>query len=193
MTKILKETVQYDGFNKLVEYDIQAQSLVHDKEWAAPINREVIYAQDAVTVLLYAPEIDSFIFCEQFRTGPFFHGDDDPFILEAPAGMIDKGLTPHETAIKEVEEETGLIITDVEKIAEVYPSSGRTTEKTYIYYAEIPGSPKDGIFGLAHEGEEIKTHIIPRGKIYDMLGNHTLRHAQTVLALNWFRVLKDRP
>ena len=192
MPRILKEVIHYSGFNLLKEYDIEAPSLQAHQDYAAPINREVVHTQDAVVVLLYLPEHDSFLFCEQFRTGPFFHaGDDSPFILEAPAGMIDKGHTPAETALKEVEEETGIVVKTVEQIAAVYSSSGRITEKTYIFYAEIPGTPETGMFGLAHEGEEIKTHIISRLETYALMDNQKFYHAQTALALNWFKANKD--
>lgn len=190
MPRILKETTHYSGFNHLKEYDIEAPSLQDNLDYAAPINREVIHTQDSVVVLLYLPEQDSFLFCEQFRTGVFFHGDDNPFILEAPAGMIDEGHSPTQTAIKEVEEETGVKINAVDQIAAVYSSTGRITEKTYIFYAEIPGQPETGMFGLAHEGEEIKTHILSRAETYALMDKQKLCHAPTVLALNWFRAHK---
>jgi|AntRauTorckE6833_2_1112554.scaffolds.fasta_scaffold10883_2 ADP-ribose pyrophosphatase len=191
MVRILNEKIQYSGFNLLKEYDLEVPSLKEGMEYAAPMNREVIHTQDSVVVLLYAPEQDSFLFCEQFRTGPYFHGEKNPFILEAPAGMIDYGLSPTETALKEVEEETGIILKTIDQIAAVYSSSGRITEKCFIYYAEIPGNPTTGMFGLAHEGEEIKTHCLPRTDIYSLLDSHKLYHAQTVLALNWFKANKD--
>ncbi|MGM0421858.1 MAG: NUDIX domain-containing protein [Pseudomonadota bacterium] len=191
MVRILNEKILSSGFNLLKEYDLEVPSLKENIEYAAPMNREVVHTQDSVVVLLYAPDQDGFLFCEQFRTGPYFNGEDNPFILEAPAGMIDYGLSPEETAIKEVEEETGITLKDIHQIAAVYSSSGRITEKCFIYYAEIPGNPATGLFGIAHEGEEIKTHCLPRKEVYSLLDSHKLYHAQTVLALNWFKANKD--
>lgn len=187
---ILNETQLFKKFNDLREYDLQPPSLADGKDYAQPINREVLHCEDSVNVLIYASRIDSFILCEEFRTGAFFNGEENPFIMSSVAGMVDDGFTPEETAFKEVHEEAGIQKTDISAmtfITYAYSSPGRLTEKTYIYLAEIDFEPEAGIFGLPEEGEEIKTHIITRDKTFEMLDNHQILNAPTCIALNWFR------
>jgi nudix-type nucleoside diphosphatase (YffH/AdpP family) len=60
--------------------------------------------------------------------------------LEAPAGMIDSGETPEQTAVRELCEETGLIIEEdsLEKVASYYPSVGGTGERITAFFARLP-------------------------------------------------------
>ena len=190
--EIVTEKTQFDGFNLLREYDLKVRSLADPGKFLAPINREVLQISDAVVVLIYVRAADSFLFCQQFRTGVFFNAEDrNPFIIEAPAGMIDSGLGPEDTAIKEVKEETGLQVSDIECFAEAYPSSGRLTEKNWLYYTEVDEVPETGIFGAEEEGEDIKTHLIKRETAYEMAARMEIVHLQTLLAIYWFKSEKD--
>ncbi len=56
-------------------------------------------------------------------------------LLELPAGKLNPGENPAETAIRELEEEGGIKCKKVEKLFEVYPSPGYTNEIIYIYKA----------------------------------------------------------
>ena len=190
--EIINEKVVFKGFNQINEYDLKVRSLKNPDKLLPPMNREVFHVEDAVAVLIYVRSADSFLICQQFRTGVFFNEEGrDPFIFEIPAGMIEKGLSPKDTALKEVEEETGLKIEHVEQFQIAYNSTGRMTEKTYLYYAEVDSIPNTGMYGVEDEGEEIKTHLIPREKVYEMIKDGTIIHAQTLLALYWYRTVKD--
>ena len=190
--EIINEKVVFKGFNQINEYDLKVRSLKNPDKLLPPMNREVFHVEDAVAVLIYVRSADSFLICQQFRTGVFFNEEGrDPFIFEIPAGMIEKGLSPKDTALKEVEEETGLKIEHVEQFQIAYNSTWRRTEKTYLYYAEVDSIPNTGMYGVEDEGEEIKTHLIPREKVYEMIKDGTIIHAQTLLALYWYRTVKD--
>jgi ADP-ribose pyrophosphatase len=56
-------------------------------------------------------------------------------LWELPAGTIDPGEKPLQTARRELAEETGLRARVMRKIAEFYPSPGFLTEKMTIYLA----------------------------------------------------------
>ena len=162
---IVNEKTLYEGFNTLKEYDLKPLSLKDQEIHLPAMNREVLHCTDSIAVLIYVRSADSFLLCQQFRTGVFFNIEErDPYILEIPAGMVDPGYTPEETAIKEVREETGVEISTVECISLSYASTGRMTEKTWLYYVEIQDTPETGHFGNADESEDIKTHLIPRAE-----------------------------
>ena len=59
-------------------------------------------------------------------------------ILEIPAGKLNPGEDPKETAIRELEEEGGMKAERVEKMFDVYPSPGYTDEIIRIYKAVNP-------------------------------------------------------
>lgn len=53
-----------------------------------------------------------------------------------PGGAIDE-TDPEESAIRELEEETGVTVIHLEKLLEVYPLSSGSTEKESIYLARV--------------------------------------------------------
>jgi len=66
------------------------------------------------------------------------------WILEAPAGTLKPGEDPREAAVRELEEEAGLIAGELEEVGGGYVSPGYSTEfmKLYIAWDPIEGKPK---------------------------------------------------
>ncbi len=56
-------------------------------------------------------------------------------ILEIPAGKVNKGEDPKQTAIRELSEEGGITVFDALKLCDIYPSTGYTNEIIHIYKA----------------------------------------------------------
>ncbi|QIB68865.1 NUDIX hydrolase [Aminipila butyrica] len=54
-------------------------------------------------------------------------------VLEVPAGKIEKGEDPYETAVRELKEETGYTAEQVQFLTKFYPSVGYSQEVLYIY------------------------------------------------------------
>lgn len=176
----------YQGYVALSHCELSVPSMKPNSNSHTIKQLDIIEGNDSVLVLLYAPEIDSFILCQQFRAGVFFnHDKHNPYILECVAGRIEQGNTPEETAHKEVYEETGLTLDSLTQVAIAYKSPGVITEKSYIYYATVLGAPKSGVFGV--DDEEIQTHIIPKKTAYHYLDEFKIVDLATLAALNWFR------
>lgn len=57
------------------------------------------------------------------------------FLLEIPAGTLNKGEDPQIGAARELEEEIGVTAARIEKISEFYVSPGFLTEKMHLYMA----------------------------------------------------------
>ncbi|MBK8464564.1 MAG: NUDIX hydrolase [Chloracidobacterium sp.] len=57
------------------------------------------------------------------------------YMLEIPAGSLEKGEDPKTCAIRELEEEVGVTAKNIELITEFYVSPGFLTEKMYVYLA----------------------------------------------------------
>jgi GDP-mannose pyrophosphatase NudK len=83
-----------------------------------------ISGPDAVAILLADPAGQKFLLARQFRLPAFLNGSEKGYLVETCAGLIDEGETPEQAARREVEEETGYPISELEKIGGVYTSAG---------------------------------------------------------------------
>ncbi|MDX1906634.1 MAG: NUDIX hydrolase [Bacteroidia bacterium] len=91
------------------------------------------------------------------------------FIYEQVAGMVDGADKPHEVAVREVAEETGVEVRPEEVIPlntePLYCSTGTSDEALYFYYCELerPHSVIQSYHnqqqGVEGEGERIVTHL----------------------------------
>ena len=72
---------------------------------------------------------DKILLVKQFR---YPYGKE---LYELPAGKLNEGESPEQTAIRELEEEGGVIAERVEKMFEVYPTPAYTNEIIRIYRA----------------------------------------------------------
>jgi ADP-ribose pyrophosphatase len=88
--------------------------------------------------------------------------------LELPAGLVgdedDKGV--EETAIKELEEETGFTASHVEMLGDYFSSPGMVVEGFTLVRAH--GLRRIGEGG-GNEHEEIDVHLVPRAEIADFV------------------------
>ena len=88
--------------------------------------------------------------------------------LELPAGLVgdedDKSI--EETAIKELEEETGFTADRIERLGEFYSSPGMVSEGFTLVRAHGLSRTGDG-GGTAHE--EIEVHLVERERIAEFV------------------------
>ena len=90
-----------------------------------------------------------------------------------PAGLIDPGETIKQTARRELQEETGLIVTRFLKIsAPVYSSAGMTDESVAMVYVECKGQPSTA--GNT-SSELIEVQLVSRTQASRMCENPTLK------------------
>lgn len=78
--------------------------------------------------------------------------------LEIPAGMLDPGETAAQTAVRELREETGLIVGEdaLEEVASYYPSVGACAERVTAFFASLPDPLRFG----ERDGEESADIIV---------------------------------
>ncbi|WP_319202064.1 NUDIX hydrolase [uncultured Ilyobacter sp.] len=84
---------------------------------------------DAVGILALTDD-NKVILVKQYRPAV------QDFVLEIPAGLIEPGESPEETAYRELEEEAGYRAKSMEKIYEYYSSPGISKSKTHIFLAK---------------------------------------------------------
>ncbi|MDY2959573.1 MAG: NUDIX hydrolase [Hornefia sp.] len=88
--------------------------------------REVIEHSGGAVIMALKPD-GKILMERQFRKPV------DKVIFEAPAGKIDKGESPAETALRELREETGYSAADIRLLTSTYTSVGFSDEILYIY------------------------------------------------------------
>ena len=102
-------------------------------------------------------------------------------IWEIPAGKVNYGESPDETALRELKEEGGIIAEKVNKLFDVYPSPGYTEEIIRIYKAEgliESETALDEDEFLSGEWFDIKT-------LKKMVENKKIKDGKTLIALFW--------
>ncbi len=100
-------------------------------------------------------------------------------VLEIPAGKLNAGENPAEAAIRELEEEGGVLAEKVELLFVVYPSPGYTSEKIYIYRAV---GLKDSKIHL-DEDEFLSGEWYGKQTLKDMIDRGEIKDGKTLIAL----------
>jgi len=151
------------------------------------IAKEVYFRPDAVAVLLADDERKKLLFAKQFRLPAFLNGSDSGYLVEVCAGIIDENETPEATAHREVEEEMGYEIHDLERMAGAYGSSGGITEFVYYFIAKYSEKSKTGEGGgLKEENEHIEPIEMSFDEAREKLKQGWFIDAKTIILLQYF-------
>lgn len=104
-------------------------------------------------------------------------------IYEIPAGKLNEGEDPAETAARELKEETGLTAASLRHIFTIYPTPGYTDEKIYLYQAEDVQAGEQEL----DVGEFLSVEQIPLNEAYGMIESREIKDAKTVVALLYYK------
>ncbi len=134
--------------------------------------REIIEHNGGACILAIN-ENNEIYFVEQFRTAA------NQFMLELPAGKLNLGEDPKLCAIRELEEEAGLIANSVELLTEFFPTPGYSDEKIYVYYTD---DFKIGEQNL-DEGEFLEVYKYTLDEAVQMIFNGKIADAKTIVGI----------
>lgn len=149
--------------------------------------REVYLRPDAVAVLLIDKVKKKLMLTKQFRLPAFLNGSESGYLIEACAGVMDEAETPEQTAIREVNEETGYTIQHLEKAGTAYTSPNATTELMHLFTAEYSSKTDHPQFGgLKDEGESIELIELSFKDAKEQLLAGAFRDTKTILLLQHF-------
>jgi nudix-type nucleoside diphosphatase (YffH/AdpP family) len=117
--------------------------------------REVEDHGQAIGVLPYDPERRVALLVQMPRTPVMLAGQSDD-LLEAPAGLIDPGEEPEYCARREAEEEVGVVLRSLDRLANAWSCPGVSTERIVLFLAEYGAADRVGAGGgLEQENEHI--------------------------------------
>ena len=170
------------GFLKVNRYEIQLDT--HDGGTATVV-REVMERGHAVGVIAYDPVRDEVVLGNEMRPGMLAAGD-YPFGDALVAGVIGSNENAIDTAVREMQEETGLELRDPVLVHPgVYVSPGGTSEKIVLVFGIVDASKAGGVHGNAHEQEDIRTVVLPAAEFIHRAKRGELDDMKTVLAGWW--------
>lgn len=185
---ISKETV-YQGYFRIDRYRLRHRTFAGG--WTGEMMREVFERGHAVVVLLYDPERDCIALIEQFRPGAYAAGW-HPWLIECVAGIIEEGEAPDEVARRETLEESGSVPTDMIHVGDYLLTAGGSSESCKLYCARVDSSLVEGVHGLEHEGEDIRTLVVSTAEALAMVRDGRISNAMATLAIQWLVLEKDR-
>lgn len=185
--KVISEEVLFDSFLKIKEANVEHDSFT--KNNAIEYTREILEMGDCVAVLMYEKDTDSLIFINQFRYTTVRSGSG--WFLELPAGILEIGENPEDTAIREVREETGYRLETLEHISTFYSTPGSCTEQMHLYYAEVTQKDRIDVGGGVHtENEDIELCKFKVCEIKEVLRTKRITDGKSIIALQWFLLYK---
>lgn len=182
--------VLYNGFFKINLYQFEHALFAGGQ--SATLRREILERGDAVAVLPYDPVTDCILLIEQIRIGAI-KSKQSPWLLECIAGMTDGSTNYEDVVRREAFEEAGLVLSELEFMLSYLSSPGGTTERLHLYLAKTDLSQlQSGVYGLATEGEDIKTHILSFDDAMARLATGEIDNAASVISLQWLALNRER-
>ncbi len=169
---ITGEKTVYDGkILSLKLYDVLAKGI--------PAKREIVRKGGAVAIVPVTGD-GRIVMVRQFRLAA------DEELLEIPAGLMDPGEEPLESAKRELREETGFTAEKWTHITEFYPSAGFTDEYIHIFMAEnlTPGETD------FDETEDLVTEIYSLDDLINMICSGEIHDGKTVCGISLAKVLR---
>ncbi|VAX26949.1 ADP-ribose pyrophosphatase [hydrothermal vent metagenome] len=158
--KVIKKEKIFEG----VVFDIQVDRIIYDSGNESV--REVVVHNGGAVILPVTNE-GKLILVKQFRY-PF-----QKFLIEAPAGKLEKGEDPYQCASRELTEETGYTSAKITKLGEIYTTPGFCDEILHLYLAEDltagEHNREEGEYGMEMFEYSISEvdEMIRNGKIVD--------------------------
>jgi ADP-ribose pyrophosphatase len=136
------------------------------------VKREIIEHPGASSMIAF-DEKNKLILVRQHR---FPHG----FVLEIPAGTLEKKEKPVDCAFRELEEETGYNAKKMTPLITYYPSIGFNSEKIYCFVAsglkKMPGLKLD-------EDEILSVVKMDLKKVVKMIKSGEIQDSKTICAI----------
>jgi ADP-ribose pyrophosphatase len=176
-------TPLYEGFLRVYRYEIDVER--HDGR-VGRLSWEMMERGNAVAVLGHDPRRDEVVLANEFRPGALVAGD-YPYRDNLVAGAIEDKETALEAAVREMQEEAGLVLSNPVLINPgAYVSSGGTSEKISIVYGTVDTAHAGGVHGNAAEHEDILTIVLPAKVFIERVRCGDINDLKTLVAGYWF-------
>ena len=155
-----------------------------DGSWTTE-QRETYDRGNGATLLLHDASRRTVLLSRQFRFPVYVNGHPDGMLLETAAGLLDDE-SPEKAVRREVEEELGVTVGEVEHVFDVWMSPGSVTERLHFFAAPYTAADRTGDRGgVAEEGEDIEVVELDFDEALDMIDDGRIADAKTIMLLQW--------
>ncbi len=173
--KTLSRKKVYEGL--ILDVDVLEVELENGKRSI----REIVQHGVAVAIIPRLPD-GRLAFIRQFRK-PM-----ERVCFEVCAGNVDHdGESEEETAIRELQEETGYITRSAELLGPIYPSVGYCTERIDVFYCEVIEQGETSF----DDDERIETVLVSEAEMDDMIRSNQIDDAKTLAAWMLYKAKKS--
>ena len=189
--EILNEQTVYEKrFFRLVEAHLRHE--LYDGSMSEELTRISFKRGASATVILHEPDTDTVVLVEQFRFPT--HQADKPgsgWLLELPAGIVEANESDavDATVKRELLEETGYVADELTHVSTFFISPGASSERLFLFYGsihQVAGVHDGG--GVASEGEDIRTLVIPLEEALSKITSGEIADAKTIIGLQWLKL-----
>jgi ADP-ribose pyrophosphatase len=180
----------FDDFFKIDELMVAHRK--NDGTTSSVQRRLVFERGDSVAVLLFNRDRNTIVVVEQFKVPALVaRRRDEPtttdgWLVETLAGMIDAGETPQMAAIRETLEETGYRIATPELIGRFFASPGGTSERVFLYFAEVGDTDRVSAGG-GIEDEDVKVLEVGLDQTFEQLAGGLIEDPKLAIAAYWLQ------
>ena len=184
--EIIKKEIAFQKYIFTVE-EVHLRHELINGQMSDELIRLNLNRGDSVAALIHNPENDTILFTEQFRYAT--HEKGPGWLLEVPAGMLEKDEDPRAAMQRELIEEIGYSVESLQHISTFYLSPGGTSERIHLFYARV--NPKDKTShggGLEKEGEDIRTVILSFEEARQKIVTGEIVDAKTIIGLQWLQL-----
>lgn len=122
---------------------------------------------DYVTALTRTAD-DKYIILKQYRPAV------EDYTFELPSGHVEDGEAPAHAMIRELQEETGCVVRDVNLMRTLIPDTGRLENRLWAFY--VNNVEVNGVLS-PEENDGIEVHLVTRQKLFEMINSGQLNHA----------------
>lgn len=181
----IKKEVLSDNWYTLYKYTYDYKKA--DGSWETQ-EREAYDRGNGAAILLYNHHKGNVVLTRQFRMPTKVNGNATGMMIEVCAGLLD-GDAPEDCIKKEVEEETGYQINQVQKVFESYMSPGSVTEILHFFIGEYSEKMKVGEGGGSDkESENIEVLEYTFEDALTMIKNGEIKDAKTIMLLQYAQI-----
>ncbi len=171
-----------DDFFKVDEAEVRFER--NDGSMTPPLRRLVFERGDSAAAVVVHRDSGDLLFTEQFRFPTLANGDG--WLLEVMAGMIEPGESPEAALRREVAEELGFAVERLQPVATFYVSPGGSSERIWLYCAEVSEAGRVSAGGGADgEHEEIRVVRMTAAEARARLHAGGFADAKTIVGLQW--------
>jgi nudix-type nucleoside diphosphatase (YffH/AdpP family) len=185
---VMKKRTIYDGFLRLEEATLRYE--LFDGTMSEEVTLLNVERGDSVAAVVVDADNGNVILTNQFRYPTY--SKDGGWLLELPAGTVEQGQEPIDAMRRELIEELGLPVRLIRHIMTFYTTPGGSSERVWLYYAEVSQSDRVSAGGgLAAEGEDIQACLLREDEIAPAIGNGRIRDAKSLIGLLWLTARAD--